>query len=469
LSRVRIVNNTLTGAASAFGPVFVTAGEVAIRDSEIVNNSASSTLSNAFGGAVYAAGAGVRVAIENSTISGNSVNVAASNSAFGGGIYVNNGAQLVMKSTTLANNTAASSGSISTSGGNLWSSGATPVTIQNSIIANGSARFPGTNNCAATTPTFVERNIISDASCGAAAANRTIADPLLLPVANNGGPTNSRALGTGSPAIDAAGSCLTATDQRGQARPLGLACDLGAIEAGADLDVSQAFSNTGPAPGSDVILTTTVANRSLNDAPQSSLSLTVPGAAQVLSVSTAQGSCGSPAPVMTCQLGTVRSTGPVTVLVSVRMPQSGTVTATAAVSTDGLDQNQGNDFASASATIPAGVDNAPPPASACALVRKGTQRADRLTGTTAGDRMLGLAGNDVLKGLAGDDCLTGGAGRDRLIGGAGKDQLVGGAGPDTVRARDRVADRVTCGAGRDVAVVDKVDRVGKDCEVIRRR
>jgi hypothetical protein len=54
--------------------------------------------------------------------------------------------------------------------------------------------------------------------------------PLLGPLANNGGPTDTHALLAGSPAIDAGGICAP-TDQRGVTRPQGPACDIGAFEA----------------------------------------------------------------------------------------------------------------------------------------------------------------------------------------------------------------------------------------------
>lgn len=57
------------------------------------------------------------------------------------------------------------------------------------------------------------------------------ADPLLGPLQDNGGFTQTMALGAGSPAIDAANDadCPTA-DQRGVARPQGSHCDIGAFE-----------------------------------------------------------------------------------------------------------------------------------------------------------------------------------------------------------------------------------------------
>jgi hypothetical protein len=64
------------------------------------------------------------------------------------------------------------------------------------------------------------------------------ADPLLGPLADNGGPTQTMALGAGSPAIDAGSAFGLATDQRGQPRPFVFAAlahpgdgsDIGAFE-----------------------------------------------------------------------------------------------------------------------------------------------------------------------------------------------------------------------------------------------
>ena len=65
-----------------------------------------------------------------------------------------------------------------------------------------------------------------DASCPG-----TLGDPRLGPLADNGGPTRTRAIAPGSKAIDLAASGLCpATDQRGVGRPQGAACDAGAYE-----------------------------------------------------------------------------------------------------------------------------------------------------------------------------------------------------------------------------------------------
>ena len=58
-------------------------------------------------------------------------------------------------------------------------------------------------------------------------------DPKLAALADNGGPTKTRALESGSPALDAVpagGAGCSTTDQRGVARPQGPGCDIGAYE-----------------------------------------------------------------------------------------------------------------------------------------------------------------------------------------------------------------------------------------------
>ena len=57
-------------------------------------------------------------------------------------------------------------------------------------------------------------------------------EPLLGPLADNGGPTQTMALLAGSPAIDAGSNAhCPETDQRGIIRPRGLRCDIGAFES----------------------------------------------------------------------------------------------------------------------------------------------------------------------------------------------------------------------------------------------
>jgi len=100
----------------------------------------------------------------------------------------------------------------------------------------------------------------------------------------------------------------------------------------------------------------------------------------------------------------------------------------------------------------------------------GGRGKDRATGGSGKDKITGGADADRLEGGSGNDSLTGGSGKDRISGGSGKDRISGGGGNDRISARDRKRDRVSCGGGRrDTAIVDRVDRVSRNCERIRRR
>lgn len=101
---------------------------------------------------------------------------------------------------------------------------------------------------------------------------------------------------------------------------------------------------------------------------------------------------------------------------------------------------------------------------------------DTLNGRRGNDCLYGGRGNDRIRGGTGNDRLSGGSGADRLSDASGRDRFYGGSGNDRIDARDRTAagrrqrDVVSCGRGRrDVALVDRRDRVWRDCERVRRR
>jgi hypothetical protein len=96
----------------------------------------------------------------------------------------------------------------------------------------------GEKNCSSTghLPVDAGYNLEDGTSCDfSATTSHSSTDPLIGPLADNGGPTHTHALLAGSPALDA-GTCTdhlgsTVThDQRGVARPQALACDIGAFE-----------------------------------------------------------------------------------------------------------------------------------------------------------------------------------------------------------------------------------------------
>jgi RTX calcium-binding nonapeptide repeat (4 copies) len=105
-------------------------------------------------------------------------------------------------------------------------------------------------------------------------------------------------------------------------------------------------------------------------------------------------------------------------------------------------------------------------APALAMVVRGTPHADRLVGGDTADKLIGRGGADVLRGRGGGDLLLGGAARDRIKPGKAFDEIRAGDGRDLIRARDRGADLIDCGSGRDRVVVDLVEDGVFDCERI---
>ena len=111
---------------------------------------------------------------------------------------------------------------------------------------------------------------------------------------------------------------------------------------------------------------------------------------------------------------------------------------------------------------------------------RGGSGNDRLYGDGGDDLMLGGSGADKVYGGSGADRIAGGDGRDRVdggagnddldeaaLGGGGNDRLIGGSGADRIRAADGTHDSVDCGAGRDVAQLDRADRQ-THCDRVRR-
>ncbi len=98
----------------------------------------------------------------------------------------------------------------------------------------------------------------------------------------------------------------------------------------------------------------------------------------------------------------------------------------------------------------------------------GGPAADGITGDDGDDTVAGGAGDDQVNGGDGDDRLDGGAGRDVVEAGLGVDVVAGGDGDDDLRARDGLADEVTCGPGADAVDADTLDAVAGDCERVTR-
>jgi hypothetical protein len=168
----------------------------------------------------------------NSTISGNDA------ARHGGGIYNITGT-LSLYNATVAYNTADADNNGAGDGGGLMRASGT-VALQNSILGANSDRGGQADDCAGALLSQ-GYNLIQDSSGCTLTGTTDIAGqpPLLGALAENGGPTLTHALLPDSPALDAgnpagcrdAQGALLASDQRGEPRPVGGACDIGAFEA----------------------------------------------------------------------------------------------------------------------------------------------------------------------------------------------------------------------------------------------
>jgi hypothetical protein len=199
---VTLNNSTLSGneAGSGGGGIFNNSlGTIALNNSTLSDNSAG------LSGGGISNGNGGTVRLNNSTLSGNTVD------ENGGGIVNAEFATVTLNNSTLSDNSAGSSG------GGIYNVGAVAFNSTNTIVAG---------NSASTDPDV--RGTLPNGS-----NNLINGDPLLAPLGDYGGPTQTMPPLTCSPAIDAGDNSVTnflTADQRGLARLRGGAVDIGAVE-----------------------------------------------------------------------------------------------------------------------------------------------------------------------------------------------------------------------------------------------
>ena len=190
---VTVSNSTLSGnsanSSESGGGIFNYQGTLEVSNSTLSGNSAPTA------GGIYNAGTAT---VSNSTLSGNSATL------FGGGI--DNLGMLEVSNSTLSDNSAPNGGGIQNGGG-------ATATLKNTIVAK--SLSGGSCSGIITNGGY---NLDSGTSCGFP-TNNSSKDPLLDPLADNGGPTKTHALLAGSPAIDKGNSFSATTDQRGLVRP----------------------------------------------------------------------------------------------------------------------------------------------------------------------------------------------------------------------------------------------------------
>lgn len=173
--------------------------------------------------------------IIDSTISGNDGHE-------GGGVMIDGG-NVRVSNSTIAFNTAAARGA-----GLSASEYSYQIELQSSIIAGNTTEGAANNVWAFPDTVSGAGNLVPNAPGLPAAmpADTLSDDPLLQPLADNGGATPTHALGAGSPAIDAGNNALGLVfDQRGDGFPreVGKGADIGAFEAPPASDGDRIFSD----------------------------------------------------------------------------------------------------------------------------------------------------------------------------------------------------------------------------------
>jgi hypothetical protein len=239
LTQVTVWGNRVEGSANGGG--ILVKGNMTMDDVTILENTA------------YGAGGGVYTAL-NSNLIMNRSSVIMNEAPSGGGIYLNDDA--LLENVTIYFNMGSSTSGIiqmhdtsiltmyhtTVYGNRLWETPTIPtngmalsfdgsVTVYNSILAAAYPYYP----CEDYGVIAGSGNISTNTGCG---SSFTVTDPMLLPVADNGGYTQTARLIFGSPAIDTADdSHCVPTDQRGVIRGLdgdgdgSAICDVGAYEA----------------------------------------------------------------------------------------------------------------------------------------------------------------------------------------------------------------------------------------------
>jgi hypothetical protein len=229
---------TESSFSSVGGGISNHSGSLIITNATISGNTCSSgsfdplfpAAATAFGGGVDNSGS---MTITNCTISGNSAvagGISNSDTGYGGGI--SNGGDLQITSNTIAHNSA--SGDIGVGGGingfELTRTDSSIIAL-NSATTGGPDYFTNGGELQSTGYNIIGNNadaVISSQPTDQIGTPTAPIDPVLGPLADNGGPTLTHALQPGSPAINRGDPAAPLQDQRGYGR-VGVP-DVGAFE-----------------------------------------------------------------------------------------------------------------------------------------------------------------------------------------------------------------------------------------------
>jgi hypothetical protein len=241
---ITLTNDTLSGNSAQGGGGGRGHDEIGLNDFGCPGGNGS----DAFGGGVYVAGG--TATLTNDTLSGNSAqgggggtggtggdptfgrggsgNGGNGGNASGGGLSIVSGSTVALANTLIAQDTlAAGTGGIAGGGGyksHAGSAGSASAPDVSGSVTSSDHDLVGDGTAS---------NLSNGVNGNQVGTSASPINPLLGPLQDNGGPTQTMALLLDSPAIDAGDSTaagLPSTDQRGFARISGAAVDIGAFE-----------------------------------------------------------------------------------------------------------------------------------------------------------------------------------------------------------------------------------------------
>ena len=285
---------------------------------------------------------GGNLSLINDTLSGNSV------LDNGGGLY--NRAAAVLTNLTINANTANGAGT----GGNIFNDTAS-LSVKNTIVADSDID----GNCF-NSDGFINslgNNLESADTCGFNAAGDVVnTQPMLGPLQNNGGQTDTEALLAGSPAINAGTNTdCPSTDQRGVNRPQGITCDIGAYELvdgnQADIAITVVDASDPVLVGDLITYTLTISNAGPDSAQNIILTDNLPLGVSFLSAVPTQGSCYQAGGVVSCNLGNLPNEGNAQVKLTVNGDVPGLVTNSMDITADTPDPDLLNNTTNIQTTI----------------------------------------------------------------------------------------------------------------------
>ena len=349
LTNVAVIGNRTIGDATfgGQGGGIFNNNVLTINQSLVAGNHAdapTATNSGGQGGGIFNNDTGTYT---NVTVTGNDVSAGTTPSADGQGGGIFNNDTGTYTNVTVTNNQTESGGQA----GGMFLNDTTH--FHNTIVAGNLVGATSSNCLINSTGLTSDHSLEGGTDCPFTdPSDKHSADPLLGALANNGGPTDTQALGAGSPALGGGANC-PATDQRGVARPAN-GCDIGAFQvgsgaSGADLGLTMSANPVTIVQGGVTKVTAILHNGGPDPATGAGLNLTLPSGATLTSDAVLH--AASPCAVTGCSAGTIASGGSATLDLPVRIAKTGTFTLAGDASSAASDPAAGNNHAAVNVKV----------------------------------------------------------------------------------------------------------------------